>query len=278
MLRFSLLFMFIALNAYALPLPRQSRAQVRIPSTLTANYDFEGIVQMSDCSGSLVRFENSQDTDQAMILTNGHCIDGGPMDAGAVLMNQSVSRSFTLMNTQGDSAATLNADMLLYATMTKTDVALYRVTETYAQILSSYGVHALTLSSQHPTQGQSIDVISGYWQRGYSCSIETFVVGLTEQNWQWQDSMRYSRPGCEVIGGTSGSPILLAGTRTIVGVNNTINEDGQRCTLDNPCETDANGNVTYQQGYGYGQETYWFYSCMTTGQLDFTAAGCLLPH
>lgn len=270
---------FTSLTAQALPLPKGARNSVMLPRSFTANYGFEGIVALSNCSGSIFRLENSQDTDHAMILTNGHCYEGGFINPGTYLINVDSSRRFTVLDATGNDLGTVHATMVIYGTMTQSDMTIYRLQETYADILKQYNTRAFTLSSQHPAVGQSIDVVSGYWQRGYSCQIEAFIDTLKEGDWTWQDSIRYSRPGCEVIGGTSGSPVILSGTRTIVGVNNTGNEDGERCTVNNPCEVDKSGNVTYQQGYSYAEETYWLYSCLnSTGQIDMSAKGCLLPH
>jgi V8-like Glu-specific endopeptidase len=164
--------------------------------------------------------------------------------------------------------------------MTKTDITLYQLQQTYADILSRYNVRPFTLSSKHPAAGLNINVISGYWNRGYSCAIDTFAHEVHEDGYVWQDSVRYSRPGCEVIGGTSGSPVVAAdGSRTVVAINNTINENGEQCTMNNPCEVDVKGGITYQQGYGYAEETYWIYSCLTANnQFDLSVAGCQLFH
>jgi V8-like Glu-specific endopeptidase len=122
-----------------------------------------------------------------------------------------------------------------------------------------------------------MEVISGYWMRGYSCNIETFVPKLEEDGWVCEDSIRYSRPGCETIGGTSGSPVIRAGTRTVIGVNNTGNEDGEKCTMNNPCEIDKDGKIVFQKGYSYGQQTYWVYSCLNQyNEIDLKVPGCQL--
>jgi hypothetical protein len=95
-----------------------------------------------------------------------------------------------------------------------------------------------------------------------------------------QQSIKYTEPGCLVIGGTSGSPIIETGTRTVIGVNNTGNEDGLSCRMNNPCEVDKQGNISYQKGWSYGQQTYWVYSCRnsTTGELDLNLPGCKLAQ
>ncbi len=234
---------------------------------------------MSDCSGSLIRFEQSLATDQALILTNGHCLETGMPNAGQVITHQASNRTFDLMYSDPTRAtATVTASEVVYSTMTKTDITVYLLTDTYASIQTKFGIQPFTLSAAHPALAQAINVISGYWQRGYSCSIEAFAYELKEDQWTWSDSMRYSRPGCDVIGGTSGSPVVAGGTRTVVGVNNTI-KDGEQCTLDNPCEIDANGSVTFHEGYGYAQETYLIAGCLNAeNQIDDSIEGCQLPR
>lgn len=271
----------LSLVAHSFPLPDGRRFQTlaELPGSFTTDYNFEGIVRLSNCSGSLVRFEHSLDTDPAMVLTNGHCLEGGFPQPGVIVYGRQSTRRFYLMNATGGEVATLNATTILYGTMTGTDMALYRLRETYAEILSKYAIPALTLSSAHPELGTPIEVISGYWERGYSCAIEAFIPQLLEANWTMNDSIRYSRPGCQVIGGTSGSPVVATGSRIVVGVNNTTNESGRRCTMNNPCEVDADGNITYTRGFSYGQQTYTVYTCLNANrEIDLSVEGCQLFH
>ncbi len=264
-------------HTIALSFPELSnyRGLAQAPS-ITATYNFEGIVALSNCSGSIVQFDDSDLDDKAMVLTNGHCVS--LMDPGVVMINRRSSRSFTVLDQNANSLGRVSAERLLYATMTKTDMAIYQLRQTFRQIKDSYDVDALTLSREYPVIGSDIEVISGYWRRGYSCSVEEIVFNLKESDWLFEDSIRYSRPGCNVIGGTSGSPAIDAENRMVVGVNNTINESGRRCALNNPCEIDENGNVFYERGIGYAQQTSWVYSCRAIdGSLDVNVPGCLLP-
>lgn len=243
----------------------------------TADYNFDGIVSLGNCSGSLVRFAHSRDSDRAMVLTNGHCLGNFPRP-GEVIVKRADRRSFSIMNPEGRSVGRVNAVQLLYATMTKTDMALYVLDKTHAQIAAEFRAQALTLARDYARVNDAIEIVSGYWRRGYTCAVEKIVYSLKESDWLMKDSLRYSRPGCETIGGTSGSPVILAGTRTVVGVNNTGNDSGRRCTMNNPCEIDENGNVFYQEGYSYGQQTSWIYSCLNDqGDLDLNRDGCQLP-
>ncbi len=168
------------------------------------------------------------------MLTNGHCYEGGMPSAGQVITNRASSRTFTLLNSSGQgSLGRLRASRLLYATMTDTDVSLYRLNTSYAAIERNYGTPALELSLDHPTAYADLRVVSGYWRRMYSCNLDGFAYRLREGEWTWKDSVRYTS-SCDVIGGTSGSPVIDAASGKVIAVNNTINESGGRCTLNNP--------------------------------------------
>ena len=239
--------------------------------------DFAGTVALSNCSGSVVRAPSSQPGDPALVLSNGHCLESGFPGPGEVVLDQASTRSFTLLNAAGSGVGTLRADKIAYGTMTDTDVSLYRLTSTYAQIESSYGIEALELDAGRPAQGTAITVASGYWKRTYSCDIDGFAYRLKEGAWTWKDSIRYTS-ACETIGGTSGSPVIDDATGKVVAVNNTGNEDGKRCTDNNPCEVDESGTVTVREGINYAQQTYGIVPCIGSGnRIDLDRAGCALP-
>ncbi|MCN9244477.1 serine protease [Streptomyces sp. RY43-2] len=238
--------------------------------------DFAGTVSLSNCSGSVIRFPNSADSDPALVLSNGHCLETGFPDPGEVIVDQASSRTFGLLDSSGSKVATLRASKVAYSTMTDTDVTIYQLTTTYAQIRSSYGINALTVADTHPVAGSAINVVSGYWKRIYSCNIDGFVYRLKEGGWTWKDSVRYTS-ACDTIGGTSGSPVVDS-TGKVVAVNNTGNEDGGSCTVNNPCEVDENGTVTVRQGINYAEETYQIPACFGAGnKLNLNASGCVLP-
>ncbi|MFD0338888.1 serine protease [Streptomyces sp. NPDC127117] len=239
--------------------------------------NFAGTVALSNCSGSVVRTPDSQPGDPALVLSNGHCMETGFPGPGEVVLDQPSTRSFTLLNASGSGVGTLRASRIAYGTMTDTDISVYELTSTYAQIESTYGIKALELNTAHPVQGTAITVVSGYWKRTYSCNVDGFVYRLKEGEWTWKDSVRYTS-ACQTIGGTSGSPVIDNATGKVVAVNNTGNEDGQECTDNNPCEVDENGNVTVREGINYAQETYGIVPCIGTGnKFDLDRAGCALP-
>jgi len=256
-------------QAFSLP-QSQNRAAVN------ESYDFEGIVSLSNCSGSLVRFDDSSDQDYALVLTNGHCVS--MMRPDTVFWNRNSARRFGILGSDASTLGYVRARRLLYATMSKTDMALYQLRRTYDSIRSEFEIEAIQLDRTPPRAGEAIEILSGFWKRGYRCLVDRIVFSLIEGRWTFKDSIRYSRPGCEVVGGTSGSPIIASSSRTVIGVNNTGNESGKQCTLNNPCEVDEDGNIFFEKGLAYGQQTYWLYSCRdTTGALDLMIEGCHLP-
>ncbi|HEX8870588.1 MAG TPA: serine protease [Lentzea sp.] len=235
---------------------------------------FSGTVALSNCSASLVRLPSSSDADKALVLTNGHCYE--LMKANQAVVNRTVqSRSVKLLNSAGTgTVATLSTNKLVYATMTGTDAAFYQLEQTYGQIQQQYGTRALELSATHPVAKTDIRVVSGYWKKIYSCQIDGFVYQLKEADWTWRDSLRYTS-SCNTIGGTSGSPIIDNVSGKVVGVNNTGNESGGRCTMNNPCEVDAASTVTVRKGINYGQQTFDFVSCFGPGtKLNLSLPGC----
>ncbi|MGK5638088.1 trypsin-like serine peptidase [Streptomyces sp. URMC 126] len=256
--------------------PRGSAPQTEAKAKPKA-VDFAGTVALSNCSGSLIRLPNSADNDPGLVLTNGHCLETGMPGPGDVIVNKASSRTFTLLNSTAGKAATLRASKIAYATMTDTDVTLYQLTTSYAQIKKSYGIDALKLSADHPVTGTPIKVVSGYWKRIYSCNVDGFVHELREGDWTWKDSLRYTS-SCNTIGGTSGSPVIDVNTGKVIAVNNTGNENGERCTMNNPCEVDENGKVTVRRGINYAEQTYGIAKCVTTGnRIDLSLPGCALP-
>jgi V8-like Glu-specific endopeptidase len=271
------LFALVITGAGAAPAVAAPASTAGTPAPAVRAVSFAGTVSLSNCSGSVIRFPGSADSDPALVMTNGHCLETGFPGPGEVIVDQASSRTFGLLNASATRVGTLRASKVAYSTMTDTDVTIYQLTTTYAQIKSTYGISALTFNDTHPVAGTAITVVSGYWKRTYACNVDGFVYRLKEGDWTWKDSVRYTS-ACQTIGGTSGSPVIDNATGKVVAVNNTGNEDGERCTENNPCEVDQSGNVTVRQGINYAEETYQIPACFGAGnKLDLNASGCVLP-
>ncbi len=271
----------VSLSVQAIEIPKNIEAITEITfqddeTSRHFNYDFEGIVKLSNCSGSLVQFPGQPDTAKAYVLTNGHCIQkpGGFLTPGEVWVNKPLKRVMQVFDNKM-KLFKINATKIVYATMTGTDAALYELQETY-QDIQKFGIEPFLLDARRPTSGMNIDIVSGYWDRGYRCHIDQFIPRLLEGDWTFTDSIRYSAVGCGTIGGTSGAPIIQSDTRVVVGINNTGNKDGGRCTLNNPCEVDRTGAITVMKR-SYGQQTYQFIACLDVDyKIDLARTGCTL--
>lgn len=277
--------MFSASSAFAFPLtstkPWNPSTSVQI--FYTNGFAYDSVVALSNCSGSLVKFKAAPASALALVLTNGHCtggsiFGGGMPNPGQVLYKKPQTFKMNLLRQDGSTLAGLKATQVLYGVMTDTDVGLLELNQTYAQIESATGVKPLILTDVAPAPGTVIGIPSGYWKRTYSCSIEATINTLKEGGYVFTNSLRYSPTGCEVIGGTSGSPIVSSATGEVIAINNTGNEDGDRCTMNNPCEVDAAGTVTVLKGRGYGQQIATLSTCVTAaGVFDLSVSGCVLP-
>ena len=266
-------------TAMAFPVAPFNALEVKVPSANafmeSSAYDFEGIVKLSNCSGSLIRFAGQPDTSNALVLTNGHCVGRSMIKPGKSIKDKRVRVRMKIAN-KAKKFFRVKATKLLYGTMTGTDAAIYQLNKTYQEIAKN-NIEPFEFSAYHPTVGTDIEIISGFWEIGYSCAIDDFVFNLKESKWIFLDSIRYTSTGCHVKGGTSGSPIIEKGTRVVIGVNNTANESGKKCDMNNPCEIDEDGEVRVTKGASYGQQTYNFYACLTPDfRIDPSIEGCTL--
>lgn len=274
--------MSLIASAYAIPKAPFDALKIKrkIHFNADTNYDFEGIVKLSNCSGSLIRFSGQPNSSKAYVLTNGHCYSSGPfggmLKPGEVISNKSSSRTMRIFD-KSMKLFQITASKVAFAAMTDTDVTLYELTQSYDEIAKKMNIHPFELDTVRPMEGTNIDIVSGYWDRGYTCAIDAFVFQLKEGDWLMKDSIRYT-DGCNTIGGTSGSPIIAKGTRNVIAINNTANEDGKRCTVNNPCEVSEDGKITVLKDKKYGQQTYNLYSCLRPDfTIDLSVQGCALP-
>ena len=273
----------LSLSAYAIPKAPFDALKVNraIDFSLDNNgYDFEGIIKLSNCSGSLIRFSGQPTSSKAYVLTNGHCYSSGPfggmLKPGEVITSKSANRSMKIFD-KDMNLFPVTASKVAFAAMTDTDITLYELTQSYDEISKKYKIEAFDLDTVRPFEGVNIDIVSGYWDRGYTCAIDAFIFNLKEGDWLFKDSIRYT-DGCNTIGGTSGSPIIEKGTRKVIAINNTANENGRHCTVNNPCEVSQDGKVTVLKDKKYGQQTYNLYSCLRPDfTIDLSVQGCLLP-
>lgn len=236
-----------------------------------------GTAVVNSCSASVIRTRSSQPADRALLLTNGHCAEPLP-PRGKALNARPAESIVTINGAAGNAIARTSTTQLMYATLTGTDVAVYRLASTYAQLAES-GVRVLSLSHSGPEVGDRLSLLSGTYQTSFSCQVAAIVPTLREAGYQQRDAIRYGRgAACEPGPGTSGSPLVDARTGEVVAIHNTHNVgDGRRCSRDNPCEVDPSGTITAVKRRGYAQQTAGLAQCIVAGsRLDLSNPGCQL--
>lgn len=245
--------------------------------------DVSGAADLGGCAGSVVRSPTGRSTDPALVLTNGHCVRGDRPAPGAALSDQPVDQKVALLDRYGWVGSAARANRLVYATMTGTDVALYRIDKTYGQ-LAAAGVKMFDLADTPMKAGDKITMITQTDRR--SCAVAAVVPHLREGGWEQDSSVRYDT--CASQHGDSGSPLVSEDGSTVVGVNNTHNDgftldpqggkiEAEPCSANNPCEVDANGDVTSVKAASYGQQVYQLSACLAEGsELDLNREGCIL--
>jgi hypothetical protein len=237
----------------------------------------EGAVQFGGCSGAVVRTTAARADDPALLLTNGHCVQGTRPAPGSALLDQPATQPVTITDREGYPKVEARTTRLLYATMTGTDVALYRLDRTYAE-LAAARAKVFDLTTTPAAAGDRVDLLSGTWGRRWSCAVKAVVPGLREGGYEQENAVTYTS-ACEPGHGASGSPLIAPDGQTVAGLHSTSNDDGKSCTENNPCEVDAAGQVTVRKGAHYGQQVAAVPACLAPGSvLDLSRPGCTLPR
>ncbi|STD10926.1 V8-like Glu-specific endopeptidase [Dermatophilus congolensis] len=235
---------------------------------------FDGAARIMKCSGSIVKFPSSQKSDKGLFLTNAHCAENPP-SGDQVVVNAPESHLVTIVRgVKITNAMDVRTTKLLYATLKRSDVALYELDKTFEE-LERGGVKPRYFAKATPEVGDELSIPSALWGKSYLCGFNGFIPVLKEGNYYWEKSLRYSGEKCGLIPGTSGSPIFNKDGE-IVGIHNTKNEGGKKCEADNPCEVDESGKVSVAQGVSYGQRVDELVGCFDSGRIDFHKKGCSL--
>jgi hypothetical protein len=248
------------------------------PATAVAAPDdrFTGTARLPGCSGAVVRWPSALEEDPAVVITNGHCVRFPFLGAREVLVDQKQFKRIELLDGRGQVATTVRGTRLAYASMYRTDLAVYELRESYAD-LAAAGVTPLTLATEGPARGDRVRIPSGYWTEQRACTTTGTAYRLHEQVWDWWRSIRLpALDGCAIRGGYSGSPIVSRETGLVVGIANTGYVGGRRC-IDSACEENQRGRVVMRKNMNYGQQTWLLTTCVGADRrFDLSAPGCRL--
>ncbi len=231
---------------------------------------FEGTVDLSNCSGFVFATADMAPERPALMMTNGHCLTtllgGIVLSPGEARADRPGSRAVSIVNDQGVKLK-FRTTRLLYATMTGTDMAVYELPVSYHE-LGQRGVRPFLLGST-PVVNESVEVFSAHKNSAHACSVAA-ITDTREGGFPFTDSLRLS-PECRQGTGTSGSPVLRAGTREVMAIANSYNKNGRACGNNNPCEVNG-GEVSVQFTARYAQQIAGLAVCLN----NFAAEACLL--
>ena len=256
------------------------------PDTPASTHALSGTAQFNGCAGVVFRSPASRPRDRAMLLTNGHCANTRPRPGHAIRRHR--DRNLVLLqNAHGETVMRANTKRLVYATMTGTDVAVYRLDRTYASLRAS-GVKIRALAAHGPRVGQKVTMLAPQSGEDWTCRIGRVVPRLSEGGYTQVHALRYTfKSGCshrDAHGdgpghGDSGSPLVDRRTGRIVGIHNTGNDEGRRCVESNPCEINADGTKSSKQGRRYGQQTADLRGCLISrSRIALNRPGCTLTR
>ncbi|WP_344867267.1 serine protease [Amycolatopsis ultiminotia] len=237
----------------------------------------EGTARIGACLGSVIRPRTARPDDPALALTNGHCIQGDRPAPGTAVADQpaGLDQPVPIADRAGYPQTTARATRLVYATMTGTDIALYRLDKTYAQ-LSAEGAKVFGLATAPMRAGDHLAM--AYESNRPRCTVAAVVPHLREGGWQQDNSVRYAPSDtCVSRPGYSGTALLTPDGNTVAGINNTSNRDGAQCTDNNPCEVGPDGTITAAKGRSYGQQVAPLADCLVPGsRLALSRPDCTL--
>lgn len=237
---------------------------------LAAPAAYDAMAKIRNCSASVIQFEGQKDSDNVLLLTNGHCVSCNLSTTDAII-NQPYSDVVTLY--RGNTpliVGSLSIDQIVYATMTNTDLAILRTDLSYQNLQDKLRLAPRKISNQLPEKNDAVSVTSGHLEQHYRCQVDDIINAVREDQWQWHPAVRLKpSEACQIKPGASGAPVMNNEGK-IVALINTGNQEGQSCTLNNPCEIDASGQISVNKGAVYAVDTRMLNACFPNGKLNLS--------
>ena len=244
------------------------------------------------CSGALIRPESMHDSSKAFVITNGHCTVTGSSQIG----NKCAPGPFQQIDSSPPETCekakikisvknknnvfkNVHPERLEFASMKNTDLAIYRLKESYSD-LKKKGIDNVFVveSGTNVRPDDRLTISSGYHNRDFSCVVDTTDADLVEADYHWSKSIKMKKsPNCMILPGTSGSPLFKASNnkKELVGIMNTFSEKESRASpagsINHPMEKNA---LDYQDDVSYGQTLVNFGRCFDQKGFNRTLQGC----
>lgn len=242
---------------------------------------FSGMASPGLCSGSVVKLKT--DSKHAYLLSNGHCWEAFEEEALSTANHQLVHKNIKLSGGLAKGWVYDNSKIqheiklteLTFATMNKTDISLYKI-EASVEELEKLSINIYELSPYDASPGEPVHITSNYWNVTQDCTVTYTIPMLRENIWTWYSSFALSA-NCRVKGGWSGTPVVSRVSNKIIGVVNTVNDDGSMCGDNTPCEIYSFDDVKVNKDITYAQRTQEILTCVDeSGLFDLNQPHCKL--
>jgi hypothetical protein len=246
------------------------------------------------CTGSVFIMPGMSGEQNALVLTNGHCLDVGDYEwQGArhlrpdqFLFNYVMDKAdylISVFRSRGQGGNNYAVKRIVFGTITVTDLAIIELSVTYSDLKNS-GYRIYQLAKYMPKKGMTLEFRSYNQNFDGICRVHGLVPTVVEGPYAWTNVVKMElNEKCRIYPGVSGTPGILKHTNEIYAVGNTeYTGGGRECDIMNPCERDvASGKL--QPGLPtqtYAMPTAPLYDCYNTAssRFDFDMKGCSLKN
>lgn len=240
--------------------------------------ELHNLASTSGCSAGYVDVGRARSA-KAVVVTNGHCASN-LLEARMAMVNQPANKAFNIFTADG-GAVSVTGTRLMYATLMDTDIALYELRETNAE-LEARGLRPFPFYSGEAPVGSTVRVTSGYWRETQRCALERRVHRIVEGfGTDISDPSIATRAfalsrDCTIRGGYSGTPIIDDATDTVIAMAFTGAEGNRACAESSPCEEAPNGRRTYRRGTSYAARVDQLADCLQDGEINLALPTCTL--
>ena len=265
-------------------------------SVLLSNADgaspYNGVVRYfgrTQCTGVFIEAPVGRDASAsapAYVLTNGHCADfPGANDVLVNLVAPTTHRVvFDYFADTQTRQVSVPVSRIAYVTMKGRDLAVLELGVPFAEVVR-WGYVPRSLSLTVPVHNEPVVVVGApltgvaatSFLRLASCRLESKAPVVMEYVWHWFDMDRHRC--ADVVGGSSGSPVISTQTDRVVGLVNTTTTGAvpfTECVLNHPCEPVAGGAVG-QMSTSYMTPLAGVGNCFDeSGVFDLTSDACPL--
>lgn len=207
----------------------------------------------AQCTGVLIQLaiDLTRADPPAYVLTNGHCPDF-PGSNDVLIDRPAPSSHRVIFNYFADTTAqqlTVPVSRIAYATMKGQDIAVLELSARYREIVRR-GFEPWPITLAPPADDEPVVTVGApltsnpatSFLRLAACSLEDRADVVLEYIWHWFD---FDRHRCQdVMGGSSGSPVISRRTGEVVGLVNTTTIGAAEytdCFLNSPCEPSEDG-------------------------------------